>query len=393
MKWLSDPRVRSTVLINAASILEKSCLRALMQALSSPVGGVAGHFYPRNRVIAVGCVLWACMELLFSTATSIWVAMPIAAVNGVGLSLSLTADLYSANQRGRAFGALWLTISLGGMLGALYATNVAAARPFGLEGWRFVFASVAVVSATVGLLNAFFVQAGGREKDPSWQRQAAAQAAAAGGGKGLRAQLAGVWAEVAGVLRIPTFLIIILQETVALYALTLAGFAVLTAWPAPCTNNPIFAEIVPVRQRNLVYSFDRCFEGAIAAFSVPLVGLLAQRWFGFAGTSTVTGNRATDLLNARALGSALLAFLTVPWTLCFLIYSILHWTYPRDRHAALVADHVLDGGTPRGAAPARDAVFVPVRVAGAGGEDGAVALERESLLRRPDSGASAQSAA
>lgn len=40
---------------------------------------------------------------------------------------------------------LWLTISLGGMLGALYATNTAAHRPLGLEGWRFVFLSVALV--------------------------------------------------------------------------------------------------------------------------------------------------------------------------------------------------------------------------------------------------------
>lgn len=32
---------------------------------------------------------------------------------------SLTADYYHASSRGQAFGALWLTISLGGMLGAL----------------------------------------------------------------------------------------------------------------------------------------------------------------------------------------------------------------------------------------------------------------------------------
>lgn len=49
--------------------------------------------------------------------------------------------------------------------------------------------------------------------------------------------------------------------TVWLYRATITAFALLTAWPAPCCNNPAFAEIVPAAQRNLVYAFDRCFEG------------------------------------------------------------------------------------------------------------------------------------
>ena len=48
----------------------------------------------------------------------------------------------------------------------------------------------------------------------------------------------------------------------------------------------------------------------MAACSAPLVGLLAEHWFGFRGASKVTGDRDTDLRNARALGGALLAFTT-----------------------------------------------------------------------------------
>ena len=53
----------------------------------------------------------------------------------------------------------------------------------------------------------------------------------------------------------------------------------------------------------------------MAACAAPLVGILAQDWFGFSGDATVTGTRAVDLNNARALGSALLAFTTgaAPW--------------------------------------------------------------------------------
>lgn len=85
-----------------------------------------------------------------------------------------------------------------------------------------------------------------------------------------------------------------------------------------------------------VYAFDRCFEGAVAAFATPLVGLISERMFGFSGASTVTGDPKIDVPNAVALGSALLAFLAVPWMLCFFIYSGLHWTYPHDRRTALV---------------------------------------------------------
>lgn len=126
-----------------------------------------------------------------------------------------------------------------------------------------------------------------------------------------------------------------LGNGVVLYVVTIGAFAVCTSWPAPCANNPIFAEIVPVRLRNLVYSFDRCFEGAVAAFATPFVGLLSQRIFGFNGMSTVTGDALVDTRNAHALGNALLTFLLIPWTLCLIIYTGLYYTYPRDRRLAL----------------------------------------------------------
>ncbi|KAI3430502.1 hypothetical protein D9Q98_005097 [Chlorella vulgaris] len=448
-----DAKLRTTVLINLASILEKcdeqilpavynwvgasfnatptqlgtiTLGRAMMQALSSPLGGIAGHFMSRGTVIAIGCWLWAAMTAVFACTTSLYIAMPVCAINGVGLALvipnvqSLTADYHHSSSRGQAFGTLWLTISVGGMLGALYATNTAAHDPLGIEGWRFVFFSVAVVSALTGLLNFLFVH------DPTFQQaqhQRAAQQAGPNpekGGATLR-RLAG---EMGQVMRIPTFGIIIIQGivgsvpyaslifltlyfqlmgmtnfdasllvalylaggglggllggwigdktaarfpdhgrivatqfsvivgvpfalllfkglpmdgttgTVWLYRATITAFALLTAWPAPCCNNPAFAEIVPAAQRNLVYAFDRCFEGAMAACSAPLVGLLAENWFGFKGTSRVTGVRKDDLHNAKALGNALLAFTIAPWVFCFLMYTGLHITYPRDRRRA-----------------------------------------------------------
>ena len=79
-----------------------------------------------------------------------------AALNGVGLALlvpccqSLIADLYPAEQRGRAFGTLQLTASFGGMLGGVFATNMGGHSFAGMDGWRAAFHTVAALSLIVG---------------------------------------------------------------------------------------------------------------------------------------------------------------------------------------------------------------------------------------------------
>ena len=133
------------------------------------------------------------------------------------------------------------------------------------------------------------------------------------------------------------------SQTAALYAVLLVVCGLLKCWAAPACNNPIFAELVPQRLRSMVYAFDRrvltcplcflasacpdqppgrrCFEGALAAMAAPLVGWLAERAFGLRGTIAPTGDPAVDLPKAKALGSSLLLFTAVPWTLCLLLYS------------------------------------------------------------------------
>jgi hypothetical protein len=104
-------------------------------------------------------------------------------------------------------------------------------------------------------------------------------------------------------------------------------------------NSPIFADIVPPAKRSLIYAFDRCFEGALAACAAPLVGIVAQRAFGYdASAAERVGNdhaspaaARTQASNARALGESLMYCLAVPWSLCFLFYFGLHRSYPADR--------------------------------------------------------------
>lgn len=66
------------------------------------------------------------------------------------------------------------------------------------------------------------------------------------------------------------------------------------------------------------------------------MGLLAERLFGFHGALSEDALRDPKLraANAAALGSSLLMCMVVPWTLCLGLFSILHWTYPKDRAVA-----------------------------------------------------------
>jgi hypothetical protein len=90
------------------------------------------------------------------------------------------------------------------------------------------------------------------------------------------------------------------------------------------TNSAMFAEIVPETLRSTVYAFDRSFEGAVGACAAPLVGLIAERAFGFSGAVAAPDGGdggAAGRRNAAALGSSLLLCLVVPWALCLLCYT------------------------------------------------------------------------
>ncbi|CDI83486.1 transmembrane domian-containing protein, putative [Eimeria acervulina] len=75
-------------------------------------------------------------------------------------------------------------------------------------------------------------------------------------------------------------------------------------------------------------------EGSGAAIlGAPLVGYLAEHSFGYLRTTLLVAEMPEQLRlgNANALASAL-AFLTViPWSISFLLYGLLHFTYGRDQ--------------------------------------------------------------
>ncbi|KAF3773120.1 spinster protein [Nymphaea thermarum] len=119
-----------------------------------------------------------------------------------------------------------------------------------------------------------------------------------------------------------------------MHGLVLFVMGLCISWNAPATNNPIFAEIVPEKSRTSIYALDRSFESILSSFAPPVVGILAERVYGYRPVPEGSNSKAaveTDRENAASLAKALYAAIGVPMTLCCLIYSFLYCTYPRDR--------------------------------------------------------------
>jgi hypothetical protein len=82
------------------------------------------------------------------------------------------------------------------------------------------------------------------------------------------------------------------------------------------------AEIVPEKSRTNIYALDGTFESVLSSFAPAIVGLLAQRVFGYKPDDK--GRSAQrDRENAQSLA--------IPFTVCTSMYSFLYCSYPRDR--------------------------------------------------------------
>lgn len=93
--------------------------RGVTQALLSPLAGLFGDRVNRVYVIGFASFLWGIMTIAMGLAQTYGQMLAFSCVNGLGLALlipcvqSLLADYYTPANRGRAFGLLYFTSSLG----------------------------------------------------------------------------------------------------------------------------------------------------------------------------------------------------------------------------------------------------------------------------------------
>merc|ERR1719210_66596 len=107
------------------------------------------------------------------------------------------------------------------------------------------------------------------------------------------------------------------------------SFGLLGSWAQSGTTFPILSEIVPASARSRVMAWECALENSIAnALGPPVVALLATNCFGYTfGEEEKSGK---SIASAEALGQAMTVVIVFPWIICFLAYSLLHWSYPRD---------------------------------------------------------------
>jgi len=99
------------------------------------------------------------------------------------------------------------------------------------------------------------------------------------------------------------------------YICLIATFGLLASWAQSGTNFPVLSHIAPPSSRSRVMAWEMAFENSVAAAmgSFLLPHLAAK--FGLELYSGVTEDTSRDC---------------IPWVVTFLVYSLMHWTYPHD---------------------------------------------------------------
>jgi len=155
------------------------------------------------------------------------------------------------------------------------------------------------------------------------------------------------------------------KDSFGMYLALSIAFGLLGSWAQSGTNFPILSHIVPSQARSRILAWECALENSIANAVGPLVvSLIAEKAFGYdLGADSGTSE---DKDAARALGRALAATICIPWTIDFFLYSLLHWTYPRDvrrlerraqlqQEATPAADAVVSAEVPSAVKPCAEA--------------------------------------
>ncbi|CAN1814225.1 hypothetical protein LINPERHAP1_LOCUS27073 [Linum perenne] len=124
-------------------------------------------------------------------------------------------------------------------------------------------------------------------------------------------------------------------DSYTVYAVTLFAMGLSISWCATAANAPMFAEVVPMKHRTMIYAFDRAFEVSFSSFAAPLVGILSEKVFGYdvKGVDPTRGSAG----EASALSKGLMSMMVIPFGMCSLFYTPLYKYFRHDRESAKLA--------------------------------------------------------
>ncbi|KAG7987497.1 hypothetical protein I3843_03G137100 [Carya illinoinensis] len=138
-----------------------SLYRSIVQTSCYPLAVYLALRYNRAHVIALGAFLWATATFLVAISSTFFQVAVSRGLNGVGLAIvipaiqSLVADSTDVNNRGTAFGWLYLTGKLGSITGGFFAVLLASTSFMGITGWRIAFLVVGIIIVAQGVSGSF----------------------------------------------------------------------------------------------------------------------------------------------------------------------------------------------------------------------------------------------
>ncbi|KAM0886303.1 hypothetical protein ACQ4PT_029779 [Festuca glaucescens] len=348
--------------------------RALVQSVCYPLAACAAARYDRAGVIAVGAFLWAVATMLVGVSGTVLQMAIARGFNGVGLALvvpamySLVADYSGDTTRGSAFGWLTMASRVGTMVGGSLGVLLAPTTFLGVAGWRLPFHIVALFSVALAVSTWFLasdprpaktskmttakvakeliMEAKDVMRVPTFQILVAQGVAGSVPWSALT--FAAMWLELVGFTHWQTTVITNLNVLAGAFGALFSGYIgdpmarrfpnagrialaqVSTASTIPIAavlllalpNHPsagvapILAEIVPEKARTTVYALDRFFETILSSFAPTLVGILAERVFGYKPAASGAAGIDTERENAAALARAVFAEIAVPMAVC-----------------------------------------------------------------------------
>lgn len=124
------------------------------------------------------------------------------------------------------------------------------------------------------------------------------------------------------------------QGEVPIYSLAFALFG-LSAAMCGTINKKVFADVVPPAILTYLFAIDELIVNGIGNLIGLTMGVVTDKVFDYDARAAARSDCAPD--EARKLGSGMFAVCCAAWVVCFLIYSGMHCSYPRDRRRQLEA--------------------------------------------------------
>jgi len=128
-----------------------------------------------------------------------------------------------------------------------------------------------------------------------------------------------------------TFMMNPIGDAFWFYFILTVSLGLMATWTPAACNNPILCSLAREDERSLVLAWQGALEGAVGATGGFIFTWLLSNVFNYdPGCNDPDRFNDPACQNVSAAGNALFWTSCVPWTVCGLLYSCLHLTYPND---------------------------------------------------------------